>query len=185
MFPFLDGHAKLNPVEWKNSIWRVWLMFAFFALKTCGFLKIALNNSQTRRPKLTRRSSRLRPLLWFSPGKHAKGKDVRACFHGSELLCYFFGLFFCLIGGPPRRERWVLGPAINRACSIEHGEQPPCSARSCHGETKKRPIWVLPLVALSITPSRTDTLPDSPRLHVWQPFLWQFRPYERGFLLAL
>lgn len=98
MFPFLDGHAQLNPVEWKNSIWRV----CFFALKTCGFLKIALNNSQTRRPKLTRRSSRLRPLLWFSPGKHAKGKDVRACSHGSELLMLFLWAFLLFNRGAPR-----------------------------------------------------------------------------------
>lgn len=136
------------------------------------FLKIALINSQTRRPKLTRSSSRLRPLLWFSPGKHAKGKDVRACLHGSELLCYFFGLFFCLIGGPRGGNGGSLGQrSIERVPSSTASSRPAVPGAATERQKKGRYEFCRSSLSLLLPHEQTR----------WQPFLWQFRLMKEDF----
>lgn len=148
----------------------------FFALKTCGFLEIALNNSQTRRPKLTRRStqlrtSQLRPLLWFFPRRQR-----RASMFLWEWIMFFLWDLFLFNRGPRGGNGGSWGQrSIERVPSS-------CSAWSCHRETKKgRYEFCRSSLFLLLPHDEQTRLPDSPHLYVWQPVLWQFRLMKEDF----
>lgn len=171
---------KLSGVE-KFHMARV-VNVCFFALKTCDFLKIALNNSQTRRPKLARRSTQLRTVEAVALILYRKTckRQRRASLFSWEWIMLFLWAFFLFNRGPRGGNGGSWGQrSIERIPSSTASSRPAVPGAAI--ERQKRQIWVLPLFALSITPSRTDTLPDSPHLYVWQPFLWQFRLMKEDF----